>query len=81
MVQKTIQVGNSVAVTIPKIFADQLNIKSGTPVQWEKTNQGLLLFTPSKAAKKPATIDPRVQKLIEKISKKYSGVWQELAKL
>lgn len=81
MIQKTIQVGNSVAVTIPKIFADQLDIKSGTPVQWEKTNQGLLLYTPQKSTKSPTTIDPKVLKLIDKISKKYSQVWQELAKL
>ena len=81
MIQKAIQVGNSIAVTIPKIFANQLDIKSGTPIQWEKTNQGLMLYTPQKAAKSPTTIDPKVQKLIEKISKKYSQVWQELAKL
>lgn len=79
--QKVFVNGNSLAVTVPKAFADQLDIKTGTPVQWEKTDKGLLLYTPQKTAKSPTTIDPKVLKLIEKISKKYSQVWQELAKL
>lgn len=79
--QKAFINGNSLAVTVPKAFADQLNIKTGTPVQWEKTDNGLLLYAPQKAAKSPSSIDPKVAKLIEKLSKKYSQVWQELAKL
>ena len=79
--QKVFINGNSLAVTVPKAFADQLNIKTGTPVDWEKTDKGLLLYTPQKATKSPTTIDPKVQRLIEKLSKKYSQVWQELAKL
>jgi len=81
MIQKVIRVGNSLAATVPKSFADQLNIKSGTPVAWEKTDKGLLLYIPEKVAKSPTALDPEVLKLIDKISKKYSKVWQELAKL
>lgn len=79
--QKAFVNGNSLAVTVPKSFAEQLEIKSGTPVEWEKTEKGLLLYTPQKTSKSPATIDPEVLKLIGKLSKKYSQVWQELAKL
>lgn len=79
--QKAFVNGNSLAVTVPKAFADQLDIKSGTPIQWEKTDKGLLLYTPQKASKNPASVDPKVLKLIDKLSKKYSQVWQELAKL
>ena len=79
--QKVFVNGNSLAVTVPKSFADQLDIKPGTNVDWEKTDKGLLLYTPQKNAKSPTTIDPEVQKLIKEISKKYSQVWQELAKL
>ena len=79
--QKVFVNGNSLAVTVPKVFANQLNIKSGTPIQWEKTGQGLLLYMPQKTSKSPTTVDPKVLKLIEKLSKKYSQVWQELAKL
>ena len=79
--QKVFVNGNSLAVTVPKVFASQLDIKSGTPIQWEKTDKGLLLYSPQKTSKSPATIDPKVQKLIAKLSKKYSQVWQELARL
>lgn len=79
--QKVFVNGNSLAVTVPKVFADQLNIKTGTPIQWEITDKGLLLYTPQKASKSPTTVDPKVAKLIGKLSKKYSQVWQELAKL
>lgn len=79
--QKVFINGNSLAVTVPKAFADQLNIKSGTPVDWEKTKNGLLLYTPQKTSKSPNEIDPKVVTLIEKLSKKYFQVWQELAKL
>lgn len=79
--QKVFVNGNSLAVTVPKAFADQMDIKTGTPIQWEKTDKGLLLYTPQRASKSPTTIDPKVMKLIERISKKYSQVWQELAKL
>ena len=79
--QKVFVNGNSLAVTVPKVFASQLDIKTGTPVEWVKTDKGLLLHIPQKAAKSPTTIDPKVVSLIEKLSKKYSQVWQELAKL
>ncbi len=35
----------------------------------------------NKQTKKPDEIDPKVSELIEKISKKYAGVWRDLAKL
>ena len=79
--QKVFVNGNSLAVTIPKVFAGQLDIKNRTPVKWEKTDKGLLLYTPQKASKSPASVDPEVLKLIGKLSKKYTQVWQELAKL
>ncbi len=78
--QKVFINGNSLAVTVPKALAEELNIKSGAKVAWEKLEQGLLLITP-KSSKAPTEIDPQVAKLIKKISKKYSGVWQDLAKV
>jgi len=79
--QKVFVNGNSLAVTVPKVFANQLDIKSGTLIEWEKTGKGLLLYAPQKASKSPTAIDPEILKLIGKLSKKYSQVWQELAKL
>lgn len=79
--QKVFVNGNSLTVTIPKPFADSLNIKSGAQIDWEKTDKGLLLFVPQKSARKAIEVDPEVAKLIKKLSKKYSSVWQELASL
>lgn len=79
--QKVFVNGNSLAVTVPKSFAEQLEIKSGTSISWEKTDKGLLLYIPDKTSKSADTIDPEVVKLISKLSKKYSQVWQELARL
>jgi putative addiction module antidote len=78
--QKVFVNGNSLAVTVPKGLAEELNIKSGSQIVWEKAEKGLLLITP-KSAKAPTEIDPEVAKLIKKISKKYSGVWQDLSKV
>ncbi len=78
--RKVFKNGNSLAVTVPKSYARQLSIKSGSEVEWKETEEGLLLTT-KRAGKKPTEIDPEVLKLIDKISKKYSGVWQDLAKV
>lgn len=71
--------GNSLAVTVPKPYANELDIEAGTNVAWKKTNEGLLLTTTQ--SKKPTEIDPEVAKLIKKISKKYAQVWEDLSKV
>lgn len=77
---KVFKNGNSLAVTVPKAYAHQLSIRDGSEIKWEKTEQGLLLSS-EKRAKKAKEIDPKVAKLIDKISKKYTQVWQDLADL
>lgn len=78
--RKVFRNGNSLAVTVPKTYAHQLNIRDGSKIEWEIQDGGLLLKreTPKK---QPQDIDPEVAKLIKKLSKKYSGVWEELAKV
>lgn len=71
--------GNSLAVTVPKVYANELNMEAGTDVEWKKTNDGLLLSTSQ--VRKPTEIDPEVAKLIKKISKKYAQVWGDLSKV
>lgn len=71
--------GNSLAVTVPKVYAQDLEIGAGTNVSWKKTSQGLLLITSQ--TKKATEIDPEVAKLIKKISKKYAQVWEDLSKV
>ena len=77
---KVFKNGNSLVVTVLKAYAHDLSISRGSEVDWKKTEQGLVLTT-NRTAKKPTEIDPEVAKLIKKLSKKYSGVWQDLAKV
>lgn len=78
---KVFKNGNSLVVSVPKAYAHQLSIRDGSKVDWQKHEEGLLLISQRKTAKKPSEIDPEVAKLIKKISTKYAGVWQDLAKV
>lgn len=78
--RKVFKNGNSLAVTVPKTYAHDLNIRRGSTVEWRQTEEGLLLTT-KRADKRPTEIDPEVARLIKKLSKKYAGVWQDLAKV
>ena len=77
---KVFRNGNSLAVTVPKVYAHDLSMKEGSQVRWEKTKQGLALITETQV-KSPTQIDPEVAKLVKKLSRKYAGVWQDLSKL
>ena len=78
--RKVFKNGNSLAVTIPKAYAHQLSIRDGSTIEWQKSEKGIFL-TNNRNIKKATEIDPEVAKLIKKISKKYSSVWQDLAKI
>lgn len=78
---KVFKNGHSLAVTVPKSYAHQLSIRDGSKIVWKETDEGLLLVHEQRVAKKPSAIDPEVAKLIKKLSKKYSGVWQDLSKI
>lgn len=78
--RKVFKNGNSLAVTVPKAYAHQLSIRSGSEVEWKPTEEGILLTT-KRTGKKPIDIDPEVAKIIKKLSKKYAGVWQDLARV
>lgn len=71
--------GNSLAVTVPKVYASEMEIQAGSNVSWKKTEEGLLLHTSQ--VREPTEIDPEVAKLIKKISKKYAQVWEDLSKV
>ena len=79
-VRKVFKNGNSIAVTVPKAYAHQLSIRDGSKIEWRQTEEGLLLTTKIEG-RKPTDIDPNVAKLIKKLSRKYAGVWQDLAKV
>ena len=77
---KVFKNGNSLVVSVPKLYAHQLSIRDGSNVEWKRTEEGITLVN-ERRAKKPTEIDPEVARLIKKISKKYSQVWQDLAKV
>ncbi|MBI3103570.1 AbrB/MazE/SpoVT family DNA-binding domain-containing protein [Candidatus Daviesbacteria bacterium] len=79
--RKVFKNGNSLAVTVPKSYAHQLSIRDGSKIEWKETAEGLLLVHEQRVARKPSEIDPEVARLIKKLSKKYSGVWQDLSRV
>ena len=77
--QKVFKNGNSLAVTIPKVYANELSIEPSSPVVWKKTKAGLLL----KSAKKnslPDGITPEFVKLVNEFMEEHNDVLRELAK-
>lgn len=81
MLQKLYKNGNSVAVTIPKEFLHDLNLKDGSEVVVEKNNEtGEIIITRKKNVKKPSKITPEFLSWLNSFNKKYSPALKELAK-
>lgn len=74
---KVFKNGNSLAVTVPKAYAHQLNIRDGSQVEWKKTNQGLSL-TPLKKTK-PEGVDAKFAKMVDEFMDEHEDVLQELS--
>lgn len=76
--RKVFRNGNSLAVTVPKAYAHQLNIRSGSKVEWKATEKGLLL----KPIKVVATskVDAKFAKMVDEFIRDHEDVLQELAK-
>lgn len=77
---KVFKNGNSLAVTVPKTFAHQLSIRSGSSIEWKKTAQGLLLITEKKIKAKAHGVDAKFMKMVDEFVNKHADVLQELAK-
>lgn len=81
MQQKIIQVGNSLAVTIPKKFLETIQVPEDGLVsveQDEKTGKIILDFmTPKDIAKE--IIDPEVYTVAKDLLKRYLPAFKELA--
>ncbi|MBI2022750.1 AbrB/MazE/SpoVT family DNA-binding domain-containing protein [Candidatus Daviesbacteria bacterium] len=75
---KVFKNGNSLAVTVPKVYAHDLNISHGSTVEWVKTDQGLLLK--SENSKFSGAVTPEFAKLVEEIINEHEDVLKELAK-
>lgn len=80
MLQKIIQVGNSLAVTIPSSFADQVGWKAGEKVFiTEEIGSESLRIQQAKDIVKSG-ITPEFYNWLKKFNSKYKTVLEELAK-
>lgn len=79
MIQKVIQVGNSLALTIPKSFADKANFKAGDEifVQQEPDTKTLIITTKDQAKK--MMFGPDLFAWLNAIEKKYATAIKDLA--
>lgn len=81
MLQKIIQVGNSLAITIPKSVIDSLGVTKRNFVQVleEPQNKRLVIsFTPED--KVAGIVDPEVYLVAKKLLKRYLPAFKALAK-
>ena len=69
--------GNSVAVTIPRQFLKDLNLKAGAEVVVEK--KGSVLHISSKAKTLAEDVDPQFMKMVNDFVDEHEDVLQELA--
>lgn len=80
MLQKIIQVGNSLAVTIPSSFAETVGWKAGEKVVvMEDTESEVLKIQQTKPIAKVG-ITPEFYNWLKKFNTKYKTVLEELAK-
>ncbi len=77
--QKVFKNGNSLAVTVPKVYAQELNIEPGSSVAWKKSKGGLLLKSAKKRAL-PEGITPEFVKMVNEFMDEHDDVLRELAK-
>lgn len=77
LTQKLYRSGNSIAVTIPKKYLEQLNLKEGGLVVVKKKGRELVV-TPE--AKTVATgVDPKFARMVDEFINEHEDVLQELS--
>ncbi len=72
-IQKTYRNGNSVAVTIPKDYLEELNLRSGAEVLVEKKGRRLVI-TP-----RESSIDAKFMQMVTEFTDEHEDVLAELA--
>lgn len=81
LTQKLYKSGNSVAVTIPKEFLHDLNLKEGSEVIVEKDPEaGLITISRKNGVKPVSKLSPAFLKWLDSFNKKYGPALRELAK-
>jgi antitoxin component of MazEF toxin-antitoxin module len=79
---KIIQVGNSIAMTIPQGFAKEANYKPGQQVEFDGNTANESFFVKKITANPKTTVvkTPELTEWLEKFNKKYKKGLTELAK-
>lgn len=80
MLQKVIQVGNSLAVTIPKDFASLVKFRAGQKVAVETDVVAKMLLVKPMSQAGRSSLTPEFFDWLESISSKYEKVIKELAR-
>lgn len=75
--RKVFRNGNSLAVTIPKEYLEELNLKEGSEVVVTKKDQGLII-KPSKTSLAPE-VDKRFMKMVDDFIIDHKDVLKELS--
>lgn len=77
LTQKLYKNGNSVAVTIPKEYLEQLHLKEGGLVMVEKRGEELVVTPKNKP--KAAGVDQKFAKMVDEFMDEHEDVLQELS--
>ena len=81
LVQKLYKNGNSIVVTIPKEYLNDLKLRDGSEVVMEQnTDSGLIVISKKSAQKTNNRISPNFLRWLDTFNKKYSPALKELAR-
>ncbi len=81
LAQKLYKNGNSVAVTIPKEYLNNLNLRDGSKVIVEQDQEaGTITIYRKKNTKPVSKISPKFLKWLDSFNKQYGPALKELAK-
>lgn len=81
LTQKLYKNGNSVAVTIPKKYLEELKLKEGSEVVvYHDEADDIITITPKKKNKISSSISPKFLKWLESFNKEYGPALKALAK-
>lgn len=80
MLQKVIQVGNSLALTIPKSFIDKTGFKVGDEIYVHQNPKSRSLIVTSKDQARKLKLSPDLFAWLNDVEDKYSDAIKDLAK-
>ncbi len=81
LTQKLYRNGNSVAVTIPKEYLEELKLKEGSEVLvYHDEVEDAIRITPKRKSKVSSSISPKFLEWLESFNKEYGPALKALAK-